>query len=83
VRAGARRGNYATALEATRRLLVHADYAGASLLERHSFLERFGDAVLRAMQERGASHGELVDARRLTLHLRRLALSAASGTAVA
>jgi diguanylate cyclase (GGDEF)-like protein/excisionase family DNA binding protein len=83
VRAGARRGNYATALEATRRLLSHADYAGATLLERHTFLERFGDAVLRAMHERGASHGELVDARRLTLHLRRLALSAASGTAVA
>ena len=41
------------ALEATRRLVTHADLAGATLLERHTFLERFGDAAVRTLQERG------------------------------
>ena len=46
--------DYDGALDATRRLVTHADLAGASLLERHTFLERYGDAVVRTLQDRGA-----------------------------
>ena len=63
-----------TALDATRRLVTHADLAGASLLERHAFLERYGDAVVRTLQDRGASRAELVGARRVFARLRRVTL---------
>ena len=63
--AAATRGtDYDAALDATRRLVTQADLAGASLLERHTFLERYGEAVVRTLQERGAPHAELVGARR-------------------
>ena len=44
--------DYDGALDATRRLVTQADLAGASLLERHTFLERYGETVVRASQER-------------------------------
>jgi diguanylate cyclase (GGDEF)-like protein/excisionase family DNA binding protein len=72
-----RNGTYDGALEATRRLVTHADLAGATLLERHSFLERFGDAAARMMQERGAGRQELVGARRLFSRVRQVALEVA------
>jgi hypothetical protein len=60
-----------------RRLVTHADLAGATLLERHSVLERFGEAAASTMQERGASRPELVGARRLFSRLRQEALDVA------
>jgi excisionase family DNA binding protein len=79
--AAASTADYDSALEATRLLVTHAGFAGASLLERHAFLERYGDLVLRALQERGERHSELVGARRLFTRLRRALLEAADATA--
>ena len=75
--AASRNGAYDPALEATRRLVTHADLAGATLLERHGFLERFGDAAVRTLQERGANRPELIGARRLFSRVRQVALEAA------
>jgi excisionase family DNA binding protein len=76
-----RDGAYEGAVEATRRLVTHADLAGASLLERHGFLERFGDAAVRMLQDRGAGRQELVGARRLFGRLRQVVLEAAEARA--
>ena len=75
--AAARSTDYETALDATRRLVTQADLAGASLLERHTFFERYGEAVVRALQERGAARAELVGARRVFARLRQVTLDAA------
>ena len=73
--------DYEAALDATRRLVTQADLAGASLLERHTFLERYGEAVVRALQLRQASRAELVGARRLFARLRQVTLEAADARA--
>ena len=44
-----------------RRAHLHA----ASLLERHAFLERFGQVSIRALVRAGAERSELTDTRRL------------------
>ena len=75
--AASRIADFDSALDATRRLVTHADLAGATLVERHAFLERFGDAAVRTLQERGADRPELVGARRLFSRLRQVALEAA------
>ena len=79
--AASREGAYDGALEATRRLVTHADLAGATLLERHGFLEHFGDAAVRTLQERGANRPELIGARRLFSRVRQVALEAADARA--
>ena len=76
-----RTGAYDGALEATRRLATHADLAGATLLERHSFLERFGDAATRTLQERGATRAELIGSRRLFSRIRQVTLEVADARA--
>jgi diguanylate cyclase (GGDEF)-like protein/excisionase family DNA binding protein len=82
--AAATRGTeYDAALDATRRLVTQADLAGASLLERHTFLERYGEAVVRALRERGAPRAELVGARRVFARLRQVTLEAADARAAA
>jgi hypothetical protein len=63
--------------------VTQADLAGASLLERHAFLERYGEAVVRTLRERGAARAELVGARRLFTRLRQVALQAADARAAA
>jgi diguanylate cyclase (GGDEF)-like protein/excisionase family DNA binding protein/PAS domain S-box-containing protein len=73
----ARDGAYAEAVQATRRLVSQADYAGTALGERHAFVERTADAVVRGLSEHGAAHGEVVEARRLFANLRQVALDAA------
>ncbi len=78
-----RSGDYDVALEATRRLITHADLAGATLVERHTFLERFGDATTRTLADRGATRPELVGARRLFNRLRQVVLEAADARAAA
>jgi diguanylate cyclase (GGDEF)-like protein/excisionase family DNA binding protein len=74
---------YDAALDATRRLVTQADLAGASLLERHTFLERYGEAVVRTLRERGAPRAELVGARRVFARLRQVTLEAADARAAA
>ena len=75
--------DYDAALDATRRLVTQADLAGASLLERHTFLERYGETVVRALTERRAARAELVGARRLFARLRQVTLEAADAQAAA
>lgn len=77
VAAAARSAHYDAALEATHRLVTQADYAGATLLERHSFLDRYGDIVVRGLQDRGAPRAELVGVRRLFSRLRQVLLETA------
>ena len=83
VAAAARDSDYDAALDATRRLVTQADLAGASLLERHTFLERYGEALVRTLQERGAARSELVGARRLFARLRQVTLEAADARSAA
>jgi diguanylate cyclase (GGDEF)-like protein/PAS domain S-box-containing protein/excisionase family DNA binding protein len=71
----ARGGRYPGAVEATQRLLGQADYGGASVLERHLFIERLRDTWLRALRDRRATQEDLVDTRRLLVHLGHLALA--------
>jgi diguanylate cyclase (GGDEF)-like protein/excisionase family DNA binding protein len=75
--------DYDGALDATRRLVTQADLAGASLLERHTFLERYGEAVVRTLQARGGTRAELVGARRVFARLRQITLEAADAGAAA
>ena len=74
VASAARTGSFEQALDTTRDVLQQAHFAGASLLERHTFLERYGDLALRALTERRAERGELVGARRLFARLRQALL---------
>jgi diguanylate cyclase (GGDEF)-like protein/excisionase family DNA binding protein len=75
--------DYDAALDATRRLVTQADLAGASLLERHTFFERYGEAAVRALQGGGAARAELVGARRVFARLRQVTLEAADAQAAA
>jgi excisionase family DNA binding protein len=69
-------GNYAMLIEATETLMAEASRRGAPLLERHSALERFGEATARALARGGAAHAEVVETRRLFAHLRQRHLAA-------
>jgi putative two-component system response regulator len=62
---GCESGRYAGALEASELLMRRADLGAATLLERHSFLERFGEVAVRALSQDGNGNGELVATRRL------------------
>ena len=59
---------------ATRRLLAHAERAGAGVLERHQFLERARDVWLRELRERDADQADLLDVRRLLVRIGQLVL---------
>ena len=50
-------------------LLLPAHYAGASLLERHTFVERLGDVAVRGLAQRDAPRSEIVGVRRLFARL--------------
>ncbi len=58
-------GNYEMLHEATGALMRAAERGGASLLERHLALERFGETATRALQRRSSPREEIVEARRL------------------
>jgi diguanylate cyclase (GGDEF)-like protein/PAS domain S-box-containing protein/excisionase family DNA binding protein len=62
-------GNYGMLLEATRAFMRVAEQAGASLLERHVAIERFGETAARALTRRSCPREELVDVRRLFVSL--------------
>lgn len=69
------RGVYGDALSAVGALQRHAESAAATLLERHTFLERFGQALVRALVLEHAERGEIADARRLMVVLQQETLS--------
>jgi diguanylate cyclase (GGDEF)-like protein/PAS domain S-box-containing protein/excisionase family DNA binding protein len=57
--------NYDMLHEATSALVHAAERGGASLLERHLALERFGETATRALARRSSPREEIVEARRL------------------
>jgi diguanylate cyclase (GGDEF)-like protein/excisionase family DNA binding protein len=61
--------NYEMLHEATGALARAAERGGASLLERHLALERFGETATRALQRRSSPREEIVEARRLFAYL--------------
>jgi putative two-component system response regulator len=62
---GTARGRYEDVLEATATVMRRASLQGTPLLERHRFLERFGDAAVRELSQAGAPQAELAGTRRL------------------
>ena len=62
---GCERGAYGRALSGSEALLERAAEFGASLLECHAFLERFGQLTTRLLARAGAEHAELAGTRRL------------------
>jgi hypothetical protein len=59
------RGDYAPVLQASDALMKRAHSHAASLLERHAFLERFGQVAVRALVRAGAARTEIAYTRRL------------------
>lgn len=72
-----RRGHYETAAEASASLTRRAALSGASLLERHGFLEWFAEAMVRMLGSNGTSHAEISTARRLFTSIRQGLLAGA------
>jgi putative two-component system response regulator len=62
---GCENGNYHGALHASDVFMRRAQLQAVSLLERHSFLERFGHASLQALTQTGAAQRELALGRQL------------------
>ena len=56
---------YVGALHGTGTLMQRAHIHAASLLERHAFLERFGQVCARTLVRTGAEREEIAGARRL------------------
>jgi excisionase family DNA binding protein len=63
-------------VDATRELAIRAANGGAGQVEGHLLLERMDDLVTFKLRERGASHGALVQARRLLRALHRAIVDA-------
>jgi excisionase family DNA binding protein len=62
-------GDYACAWRATDRLMQRAERSGANLVQRHLFLERFCEVLVRSLSERQADPAAVTDVRRLFGHL--------------
>jgi putative two-component system response regulator len=58
-------GDYRGALHASDVFMRRGQLQAVSLLERHSFLERFGHASLQALTQTGVAQGELTAARQV------------------
>jgi excisionase family DNA binding protein len=69
-------GVYAGALQATTSLMTRAQGHAASLLERHAFLERFGQVCVRTLVRTGAEREEIAGTRRLFAALQQALLEA-------
>jgi excisionase family DNA binding protein len=69
IASAAETGNYGMLHEATRSFMRVAERAGASLLERHIAIERFGETAARALTRRSCPREELVEVRRLFVSL--------------
>ncbi|MEA2270175.1 MAG: hypothetical protein QOC64_2785 [Solirubrobacteraceae bacterium] len=73
-----RSGDYAIAHESTLALSRHAQLAGATLLERHRFVELFGEASVRTLAPRDLERDKVADARRLFVSVRQGLLASAA-----
>jgi excisionase family DNA binding protein len=71
---GCESGDYAEVMDVTASFLKTARMHGTTLLERHAFLERFSQILIRALGRRGAEHRELAGVRRLIVALQQRAL---------
>lgn len=69
-------GDYSGALQATAALMRRAPAHATTLLERHAFLERFGQVCVRALVRAGAERTEITDTRRLFAALQQALLEA-------
>jgi excisionase family DNA binding protein len=69
-------GIYTPALQGTTSLMLRAQGHAASLLERHAFLERFGQVCVRTLVRTGAEREEIAGARRLFASLQQALLEA-------
>jgi putative two-component system response regulator len=68
-------GDYGPAIAATERLMDRAELAGTSRLERHRFLDRFSDILVRRVErDRSPSRTERLSLRRLLAALRQTLL---------
>jgi excisionase family DNA binding protein len=67
-------GRYAGALQASQALMRRAHLHAASRLERHAFLERFGQVAVRALVRDGAKRTEIAATRRLFTSLQQALL---------
>lgn len=65
ISSAAETANYEMLHEATGAFMRAAERAGASLLERHLAIERFGETAARALTRRSCPREEIVEARRL------------------
>jgi excisionase family DNA binding protein len=65
LRRGCESGIYTSALQGTANLMQRAHIHAASLLERHAFLERFGQVCARTLVRTGAEREEIARSRRL------------------
>jgi excisionase family DNA binding protein len=73
---GCSSGSYAGALAASESLMRRAQMHAASLLERHAFLERFGQVAVRTLVRAGAKRTEIAATRRLFTSLQQALLEA-------
>jgi excisionase family DNA binding protein len=69
-------GLYSGALAATSSLMTRAHGHAATLLERHAFLERFGQVCVRTLVRTGAERDEIAGTRRLFAALQQALLEA-------
>jgi len=72
-------GRYAGAIQATGVLMRRAQLHAASLLERHTFLERFSQLSVRALVRAGAERTVVADTRRLFASLQQSLLDKSGG----
>jgi putative nucleotidyltransferase with HDIG domain/excisionase family DNA binding protein len=70
-------GRYTGAIHATEVLMRRAHLHAATLLERHAFLERVGQVVVRSLVRDGAGRTVIADTRRLFASLQQSLLDAA------
>jgi excisionase family DNA binding protein len=68
-------GRHTRALEAAETLMRRADVQGVSLLERHGFLERFGEVSVRVLSREQAPRPEILGARRLFVAMQQALLA--------
>ena len=73
-RRGLREGRLRPALQASDALMRRAHSHAASLLERHAFLERFGQVGVRTLVRAGAERTEIAATRRLFASLQQALL---------
>jgi excisionase family DNA binding protein len=74
LRQACEQGNFEPAIAVTETVLREARAHSTTLLERHVFLERFGQVLIRTLGRQGVEQSELAGARRLVVALQQRAL---------